>query len=133
VHYFIIVNYLFASHFYTVTWWYKLKVSPMANNGTVCTDKRDGWPYGVQMVTPTEKLTNLKYELLLAYLDRDIDFLGELSLLDPTFSTKSYFRISSWNFIHMKVLMRLACGKNFRVFGHTLSAIWISKHICTFL
>ena len=45
-------------------------------NGTVCTVKRDGRPGGVQMVTFTEKLTNLKYELLMAYFDRDIKFLS---------------------------------------------------------
>jgi hypothetical protein len=67
----------------------------MANNGTVYTDKRDGRPCGLQIVIPTEKLTNLKYELLMAYLDKDIDFLTEFSLLDPTFLAKSFFRISS--------------------------------------
>jgi len=47
----------------------------MSNNGTVCTVKRDGRPGGVQMITFTEKLTNLKYELLMAYFDRDIRIL----------------------------------------------------------
>jgi hypothetical protein len=42
------------------------------NNGTVCTVKQDGRPYRVQMITLTHKLMNLKYELLMAYLDRDI-------------------------------------------------------------
>jgi hypothetical protein len=44
----------------------------IADNGTVCTDKQDGRPYGVQMITFTEKVTNLKYELLMGYLDRDM-------------------------------------------------------------
>ena len=42
----------------------------------MCIDKQEGWPYGIQMVTFTEKLTNLKYELLMVYLDRDIQFLS---------------------------------------------------------
>jgi hypothetical protein len=33
---------------------------------------------GVQMITFTEKLTNLKYELLMAYFDRDIQFLSSV-------------------------------------------------------
>jgi hypothetical protein len=37
-------------------------------NGTVCIDKRDERPYGVQMVIPNEKLTNLKYELRMAII-----------------------------------------------------------------
>ncbi len=48
------------------------------HNGTVCTIERDGRPGGVQMVTFTEKLTHLKYELLMAYLDRDIRILTYL-------------------------------------------------------
>ena len=44
----------------------------VAYNGTVCIVKRDGQPSGVQMITLTEKLTNLKYKLLLADFDRDI-------------------------------------------------------------
>ena len=44
----------------------------MTYNGTVCTVKRDGRPSGVEMVTLTEKLTNIKYELLSAYFVRDI-------------------------------------------------------------
>jgi hypothetical protein len=48
----------------------------VADNGTVCTVKQDGRPYGVQMVALTEKLTNLKYELLMACLDRDIQFFS---------------------------------------------------------
>ena len=47
----------------------------IAYNGPVCTVKRDGRPGGVQMITSTEKLTNLKYELLMAYFDRDIRIL----------------------------------------------------------
>jgi hypothetical protein len=46
----------------------------LSYNGTVCAVKRDEIPGEVQMVTLTEKLTNLKYELLMAYLYRDIDF-----------------------------------------------------------
>jgi hypothetical protein len=38
--------------------------------------ERDGRPSGVQIITFTEKLTNLKYELLMAYFDRDIQFLN---------------------------------------------------------
>ena len=45
-------------------------------NGTVCTVKRDGRLGEVQMITFIEKLTNLKYELLMAYLNRDIQFLS---------------------------------------------------------
>ncbi len=41
-------------------------------NGTVCFVKQDGESYRLQMITLTEKLKNLKYELLIAYLDRDI-------------------------------------------------------------
>jgi hypothetical protein len=41
------------------------------HNGTVCTGKQDG-SYRVQMITLTEKLMNLKYDLLMDYLDRDI-------------------------------------------------------------
>jgi hypothetical protein len=48
----------------------------VSNNGTVCTVERDRRPGGVQMITFTEKLTNLKYELLMAYFDRDIQFLS---------------------------------------------------------
>ncbi len=44
----------------------------MTNNGTVCTVKRDGRPGGMQIITFTEKLTNLKYELLMAYFGGDI-------------------------------------------------------------
>jgi hypothetical protein len=44
-------------------------------NGTVCTVERDGRPSGVQIITFTEKLTNLKYELLMAHFDRDIRIL----------------------------------------------------------
>jgi len=47
-------------------------------NGTVCTVKRDGRPGGVQMITFTEKLMNLKYELLMAYMSRDIQFLSSV-------------------------------------------------------
>ena len=47
-------------------------------NGRVCTDKRNGWPCWSQMITFTEKLTNLKYELPMAYLDRDIRILRHL-------------------------------------------------------
>jgi hypothetical protein len=43
-----------------------------AQNGTVCTVKRDERSGGVQMITFTEKLTNLKYELLMAYLEQVI-------------------------------------------------------------
>jgi hypothetical protein len=32
----------------------------------------------VQMITLTEKLKNLKYELLMAYLNRDIQFLSSV-------------------------------------------------------
>ena len=49
-----------------------------AHNGTVCTVERDGRPGGVQIITFTEKLTNLKYELLMAYFDRDIQFLSSV-------------------------------------------------------
>jgi hypothetical protein len=52
-----------------------------AYNGTVCTDEQIGRPGGVQMITFTEKLTNLKYELLMAYLDRDIRILWYLSYI----------------------------------------------------
>ncbi len=44
----------------------------------VCTVERDRRPGGVQMITFTEKLTNLKYELLMDYFDRDIQFLSSL-------------------------------------------------------
>ncbi len=47
----------------------------ISNNGMVCTDRQDGRPYSVQMVTLTKKLMNLKYELLMAYLGRDIRIL----------------------------------------------------------
>jgi len=47
-------------------------------NGTVYTVERDRRPGGVQMITFTEKLKNLKYELLMAYFDRDIQFLSFL-------------------------------------------------------
>jgi hypothetical protein len=39
-----------------------------SHNGPVCTVKRDGRPGGVQMITFTEKLTHLKYELLMAII-----------------------------------------------------------------
>jgi hypothetical protein len=55
-------------------------IASIATARTVSTVKRDGRSGGVQMVTLTEKLTNLKYELLMAYLYRDIDFFNELSL-----------------------------------------------------
>ncbi len=54
----------------------KFLVSIVTNNGTVCTVERDGRSSGVKMITFTEKLTNLKYELLMAYFDRDIQFLS---------------------------------------------------------
>ncbi len=44
----------------------------LSHNGTVCTVKRDGRSGGVQIITFTEKLTNLKYELLMAYLEQVI-------------------------------------------------------------
>jgi hypothetical protein len=87
-------------------WFLPVEIDYFSNNGTVYTNKRDGRSYRVHMVTPTEKVTNLKYELLMVYLDRDIDFLSDLSLLDPTFLGKSFFRISRWNFIHKLSLTR---------------------------
>ncbi len=47
-----------------------------SHNGTVCAVKQDGRPGDVQMITLTEKLTHLKYELLMACIDRDIQFLS---------------------------------------------------------
>jgi hypothetical protein len=49
-----------------------------SNNGTICTDQQIGRPCVVQMITLIEKLTNLKYELLMAYLDIDIRILWYL-------------------------------------------------------
>ncbi len=46
--------------------------SNVSYNGTVCTVKQIGRACGVKMITLIEKLTNLKYELLMAYLERDI-------------------------------------------------------------
>ncbi len=43
-----------------------------SDNGTVCSVKQDGRPYRVQMITLTEKLNNLEYELMMTYLERDI-------------------------------------------------------------
>ncbi len=45
-------------------------------NGTVCIVERDGRSGRTKMIPLTEKLLNLKYELLVAYLDRDIQFLS---------------------------------------------------------
>ena len=53
----------------------------MTDNGTVCAAKRDGRSGGVQMITLTEKLTNLKYERLMASFDRDIQFLSSSYLV----------------------------------------------------
>jgi hypothetical protein len=53
-----------------------LRLSGKSNNGTVCTVERDGRPGVAQIITFTEKLTNLKYELLMAYFGRDIQFLN---------------------------------------------------------
>jgi hypothetical protein len=43
-----------------------------SHNGTVCTVEQIGRACGVKMIILIEKLTNLKYELLLAYLEMDI-------------------------------------------------------------
>ena len=51
----------------------------ISDNGTVYTVERDGRPVGMQMITFTENLTNLKYELLMTYLERDIEFFSEIS------------------------------------------------------
>ncbi len=47
-------------------------------NGTVSAVKRVGRPGGVQMITLTERLTYLKYELLMAYFDWDIQFVSSV-------------------------------------------------------
>ena len=47
-----------------------------AYNGTVCTVKRVGRWSVVQMITFIEKLKHLKYELPMAYFNRDIQFLN---------------------------------------------------------
>jgi hypothetical protein len=51
---------------------FALKFLEYSNNGTVCTVEQIGRACGVKMITLIEKLTNLKYDLLLAYLERDI-------------------------------------------------------------
>jgi hypothetical protein len=51
--------------FYGINW-------DISHNGTVCTVEQIGRACGVKMITLIDKLTNLKYDLLLAYLERDI-------------------------------------------------------------
>ena len=48
----------------------------VTNNKTARSVKRDGRRGVVQMITSTEKLAHLKYELLVAYFDRHIQFLS---------------------------------------------------------
>ena len=47
-----------------------------------------------------------------------------LFLEHPTFVTKPYFWNLTWNFVHIEASSSLACTKNFRNFGQSLSAIW---------
>jgi hypothetical protein len=49
-----------------------------AYNGTFSAVKRVGRLGGVQMITLTERLTYLKYELLMAYFDWDIQFVSSV-------------------------------------------------------
>jgi len=54
----------------------KVILIDISHNGTDCTVKRDGRTGGMQIMTFIEKLMSLIYELLIAYFDRDIQFLS---------------------------------------------------------
>jgi hypothetical protein len=50
----------------------------MPNNGRVCTICKRNWTFWYQMIALAEKLTDLKYEVPIASLDRDIRLLRYL-------------------------------------------------------
>ena len=57
-------------------------------------------------------------------------FFSGFSLQEPSVPRKIYFRISSWNFVHMKSLIKLAWKISLRICGQSIFEIWIS-HIST--
>ncbi|MBA7567841.1 hypothetical protein ES708_09559 [subsurface metagenome] len=56
----------------------------ITDNGTVSTDEQIGRPRKVQMITLIEKLTNLKYELLMVHFVRDDQFLSSVFMSAET-------------------------------------------------
>ena len=59
-------------------------------------------------------------------------FFSGFSLQEPSVPRKIYFRISSWNFVHMKSLIKLAWKISLRICGQSFFETSISQYLGTF-